>query len=148
MISINITNQTLTFKDKTYLISSAANGVGNVEGSFCTPLGNFKIAEKIGQDLASNSVLKGRVFTAEIYTPALAMKHPDRDWILTRILWLDGVDEDNKNTKSRYIYIHGAPTQTSMGVIGSKGCIRMHNEDIIELFDRVQIGEDIAIIQA
>ncbi len=146
MITINIANQTLVFQNKSYAISSAANGVGEQEGSFCTPLGKFKIAEKIGQELESNSVLKGRVFTSEIYTVELAQQHPDRDWILTRILWLDGVENHNANTKSRYIYLHGSPDETPMGIPGSKGCIRMHNKDIIELFDLVQTGEEVAII--
>jgi len=146
MITINIANQTLVFQNKSYAISSAANGVGEQEGSFCTPLGKFKISEKIGQELESNSVLKGRVFTSEIYTVELAQQHPDRDWILTRILWLDGVENHNANTKSRYIYLHGSPDETPMGIPGSKGCIRMHNKDIIELFDLIQIGEEVAII--
>jgi len=146
MITINIANQTLVFQNKSYAISSAANGVGEQEGSFCTPLGKFKIAEKIGQELESNSVLKGRVFTNEIYTAKLAQQHPNRDWILTRILWLNGVENHNANTKSRYIYLHGSPDETPMGIPGSKGCIRMHNKDIIELFDLVQIGEEVAII--
>ncbi len=146
MIIINIANQTLEFNDKTYTISTAANGIGEIEGSYCTPLGKFKIAEKIGQNLASNSVLKGRVFTGEIYSAELAQQHPKRDWILTRILWLDGVESHNINTKNRYIYIHGSPDETPMGVTGSKGCIRMHNADIIELFDRVQTLEEVAII--
>jgi hypothetical protein len=146
MITINIANQTLVFENKSYAISSAANGVGVQEDSFCTPLGKFKIAEKIGQELELNSVLKGRVFTSEIYTVALAQQYPDRDWILTRILWLDGTENHNANTKGRYIYLHGSPNETPMGIPGSKGCIRMRNKDIIELFDLVQIGEEVAII--
>ncbi|HIL02931.1 MAG TPA: murein L,D-transpeptidase [Candidatus Thioglobus autotrophicus] len=146
MITINIANQTLIFQNKSYVISSAANGVGEQEGSFCMPLGKFKISEKIGQELESNSVLEGRVFTNEIYTVALAQQYPDRDWILTRILWLDGTENHNTNTKSRYIYLHGSPDETPMGIPGSKGCIRMRNKDIIELFDLVQIGEEVAII--
>jgi hypothetical protein len=146
MITINIANQTLIFQNKSYVISSAANGVGEQEGSFCTPLGKFKISEKIGQELESNSVLEGRVFTNEIYTVALAQQYPDRDWILTRILWLDGTENHNANTKGRYIYLHGSPNETPMGIPGSKGCIRMRNKDIIELFDLVQIGEEVAII--
>ncbi|SMN16287.1 Glutamate synthase [NADPH] large chain [uncultured Candidatus Thioglobus sp.] len=145
MITINIANQTLTFKDKSYTISSAANGVGEIEGSFCTPLGEFKVCEKIGQDLALNSVLKGRIFTGEIYNTQLAQKHPDRDWILTRILWLDGVESHNKNTKNRYIYIHGSPDGVPMGVPGSKGCIRMKNSDIIKLFIQVEDGERVVV---
>ena len=146
MITINIANQTLIFQNKSYAISSAANGVGEQEDSFCTPLGKFKIAEKIGQELESNSVLKGRMFTSEIYTVELAQQYPDRDWILTRILWLDGTEKHNANTKSRYIYLHGSPNETPMGIPGSKGCIRMRNKDIIELFDLVQIDEEVAII--
>ncbi len=146
MITINIKDQTLSFKDKTYSISSAKNGIGEVENSYCTPTGKFKIAEKIGTGLDINAVLVARQPTGEIYNTKLSKKHPDRDWILTRILWLEGVEKHNKNTKSRYIYIHGTPDQTQMGVPGSKGCIRMKNQDIIELFDRVQTLEDVAII--
>ena len=148
MITINIAKQTLSHQGKTYLISSAKNGVGEVEGSYCTPLGQFKIAEKIGKNLQVDSVLVGRKPTGEIFSQTLFEKHPDRDWILTRILWLDGMEAHNKNTKSRYIYIHGSPEQTPMGVPGSKGCIRMRNQDIVELFDKVQIAEDVVIINS
>jgi hypothetical protein len=143
---INIAKQTLTYKDKSYFISSAINGVGEQDGSFCTPLGRFKIAEKIGQNLAINSILKGRVFTGEIYNLNLAKQYPDKDWILTRILWLDGVEKHNQNTKKRYIYIHGTADKNPMGEPLSQGCIRMRNKDIVELFDLVQIGGDVAII--
>lgn len=146
MIEINIAKQTLTFKNKTYSISSAKNGVGEVEGSFCTPRGRFKITQKIGNDLPVGSVLVGREPTGEVYTPSMKKQYPNRDWILTRILWLDGVEKHNENTKSRYIYIHGTPDETPLGVPGSKGCIRMMNSDVIELFDAVQIGEDVAIM--
>jgi lipoprotein-anchoring transpeptidase ErfK/SrfK len=86
--------------------------------------------------------------TGEIYSPKLKQQHPDRDWILTRILWLDGLEVHNKNTKKRYIYIHGAPDEATMGVPSSKGCIRLRNQDIIELFERVKIGEDVVIMKA
>ena len=148
MITIDIAKQTLSHQGKTYLISSAKNGVGEIEGSYCTPLGKFKIAEKIGKNLQVDSVLVGRKPTGEIFSQTLFEKHPDRDWILTRILWLDGMEAHNKNTKSRYIYIHGSPEQTPMGVPGSKGCIRMRNQDIVELFDKVQIAEDVVIINS
>ena len=148
MITIDIAKQTLSHQGKTYLISSAKNGVGEIEGSYCTPLGKFKIAEKIGKNLQVDSVLVGRKPTGEIFSQTLFEKHPDRDWILTRILWLDGMQAHNKNTKSRYIYIHGSPEQTPMGVPGSKGCIRMRNQDIVELFDKVQIAEDVVIINS
>jgi lipoprotein-anchoring transpeptidase ErfK/SrfK len=147
MITISIADQTLKYRGKTYSISSAKNGVGEVEGSYCTPTGQFRISEKIGDKLKSGVVLVAREPTSEIYSPALLAKHPDRDWILTRILWLEGAEAHNQNTKDRYIYIHGSPDETSMGIPGSKGCIRMHNQDVIELFDHVQIGEDAVIMK-
>jgi lipoprotein-anchoring transpeptidase ErfK/SrfK len=148
MITISIADQTLEYQGKTYSISSAKNGVGEVEGSFCTPTGQFKIAEKIGDKLESGAVLVAREPTSEIYSPALLAKHPDRDWILTRILWLEGVEAHNSNTKERYIYIHGSPDEVSMGVPGSKGCIRIRNNDVLELFEKVQIGEDVVIMKS
>jgi lipoprotein-anchoring transpeptidase ErfK/SrfK len=148
MIEISIANQTLKYRDKTYSISSAKNGIGEVEGSYCTPTGRFNISEKIGVDLETGSVLVAREPTGEIFSKELFDKNPDRDWILTRILWLEGLEVHNNNTKDRYIYIHGSPDETLMGVPGSKGCIRMHNKDVIELFDHVQIDEDVVIIKS
>jgi len=145
MITINIANQTLTHQGAVYSISTAANGVGEQEGSFCTPLGNFVIAEKIGDNLESGSVLISRVPTGEIYSKQLSNQQPDRDWILSRILWLDGVDSHNRNTKQRYIYIHGSPDELSLGVPESKGCIRMKNSDIIQLFNQVETGGRVVI---
>jgi len=99
MITISIADQTLEYQGKIYSISSAKNGVGEVEGSYCTPTGQFKISEKIGDNLEVGSVLVARAPTGEIYSPALLAKHPDRDWILTRILWLEGAEAHNQNTK-------------------------------------------------
>lgn len=147
MIEISIVDQTLKYQGKVYSISSAKNGVGEVEGSFCTPVGRFKVSEKIGDNLEPGSVLVAREPTGEIFSKELFDKNPDRDWILTRILWLEGVEAHNSNTKSRYIYIHGSPDETPMGMPGSKGCIRMHNEDVIALFDHVQTGEDVVIMK-
>ena len=147
MITISIADQTLEYQGKIYSISSAKNGVGEVEGSYCTPTGQFKISEKIGDNLEVGSVLVARAPTGEIYSPALLAKHPDRDWILTRILWLEGAEAHNNNTKDRYIYIHGSPDEVSMGVPGSKGCIRIRNSDVIELFEKIQIGEDVVIMK-
>jgi len=148
MITVSIADQTLEYQGKTYSISSAKNGVGEVEGSYCTPTGQFKIAEKIGDNLEVGSALVARAPTGEIYSSALLAKHPDRDWILTRILWLEGLEAHNQNTKDRYIYIHGSPDETPMGIPGSKGCIRMHNQDIIELFDHVKTDEDVVIMKS
>ena len=145
MIHISITQQTLTYQRKTYAISSAKNGVGEVEGSYCTPRGEFSIAQKIGGGLPMGSVLVAREPTGEIYHQDLNKQYPHRDWILTRILWLEGLEAHNANTKSRYIYIHGSPDEILMGTPGSKGCIRMHNGDMIELFDLVHAGERVVI---
>ena len=148
MITINISEQALEYKGKSYSISTAKNGIGEVEDSYCTPTGKFKIAEKIGANLELDAVLVDRESTGEIYNADLAKKNPDRDWILTRILWLDGVEVHNRNTKNRYIYIHGSPEETQMGMPGSKGCIRMHNYDVIELFESIHTGEDVVIIKS
>ena len=83
-----------------------------------------------------------------IYSTDLSKSYPNRDWILSRIIWLDGVEEFNKNTKNRLIYIHGSPDEIPMGVPGSKGCIRMRNVDVIELFEQIKIFEKIHIIES
>lgn len=152
MLKINIKTQTLGHYRgevlvKNYLISSAKNGTGEVFGSFCTPTGLLRICEKIGQGLVSGAILKGRVATGEVFSQQLRNLQPDADWILTRILWLAGADTHNQNTQKRYIYIHGCPDDVRLGVAGSCGCIRMRNDDIIELFDEVQIDEEVVIIE-
>ena len=147
MITIYISKQTLGYKGKSYAISTAKNGIGEIEDSYCTPTGKFKIAEKIGANLEFGSVLVARKSTSEVYNADLAKKFPDRDWILSRILWLDGVEVHNQNTKNRYIYIHGSPDEAPMGMPRSKGCIRMHNYDVIELFESIHTGEDVVIIK-
>ena len=103
MITIDISKQALEYKGKSYSISTAKNGIGEIEDSYCTPTGKFKIAEKIGANLEFGSVLVDRESTGEIYNADLAKQYPDRDWILTRILWLDGVEVHNQNTKNRFL---------------------------------------------
>ena len=147
MITIKISEQSLEYKGKSYSISTAINGTGEIEGSYCTPTGKFKIAEKIGSNLELGSVLVEREPTGEIYNTNLAKKNPDRDWILTRILWLDGIEVHNQNTKNRFIYIQGSPDETQMGMTGSKGCISMHNYDVIELFESIKSGENVIITE-
>ncbi len=125
-----------------YSVSTAKNGIGEKMGSGCTPSGEHIIRAKIGMNQPLNSVFIGRRATGEIYSADLAKKHPYRDWILTRILWLGGL-EPYKNrygqvdTTWRYIYIHGSPEHLLQGKPESHGCIRMKNTDIIELFDLV-----------
>lgn len=158
-IEISIPAQTLTLFDDNggqvtrYAVSTAANGVGCVKNSGCTPLGAHIIRAKIGGGTAENTVFVGRRPTGEIFTPALKAQFPDRDWILTRILWLSGT-EPGKNrlgdvdTMQRYIYIHGTPDATQLGVPGSHGCVRMRNADLIELFEQVPVGTTVNICEA
>ncbi len=131
---------------RTYPVSTASKGTGQREGSWQTPLGRHEIKEKIGANCAVNSVFVARRFTGEIYSPELCARFPERkDWILTRILWLSGLEpgfnlNGDVDTASRYIYIHGTPDTAQMGQPDSHGCIRMRNVDIIDLFDRVNEG--------
>jgi len=146
-IEISLADQTLKLVQgdqmmREYTVSTAKNGPGEAMNSECTPLGEHVITEKIGDGEPANRVFVSREPTGEIYTPELRQQHPDRDWILTRILWLSGCEEGrNKggdvDSHDRYIYIHGAPDDVAMGQPGSRGCIRMRNEDVIELFDLV-----------
>lgn len=151
MINIHISSQTLELiidksLYKIYQISSAKNGLGEKENSYCTPRGRHKISKKIGDGLKENSVLVGREFTGEIFNESMFEKYPDRDWILTRILWLEGLEEHNKNSKDRYIYIHGTPDSTKLGKMGSKGCIRVNNKDMVEIFNLSHEGDEVNII--
>ena len=135
----------------TYPISTSTNGAGELLDSECTPRGRHEISEKIGQDCAINTVFVGRTPTGELFDPSLVWKHPERDWILTRILWLSGLEPGrnaggDRDTKARYIYIHGCPDGTTLGRPGSRGCIRMSNADVIELFDRVETGTPVDIL--
>ena len=156
-IEISIQQQTLTVLDDDgellaqYAVSTAANGVGCEKNSGCTPLGNHIIRAKIGAGALPNSVFVGRRFAGEICTPELMAQFPERDWILTRILWLSGKEPGknrlgNVDTMQRYIYIHGTPDSTEMSKIGSHGCIRMRNDDVIALFDTVPVGTPVVII--
>jgi len=159
---IDISKQTLTLstavETRVYRISTALNGVGEVEGSERTPRGRHVISEKIGGKLPINAVLRGRQPTGEIYNASLAMDHPTRDWILTRILWLSGLEDGvnagksrdgvNVDSHARYIYIHGTPDSEPMGEPKSHGCIRMRNTDIIDLFEHVEVGSTVTIAES
>lgn len=150
MLKINTKIQTLThYKNNNiinvYKISSAKNGLGEITGSKCTPRGIHKISQKIGDGLKIGAILVGRIATGEIYNTNLAKQYPQRDWILTRILWLDGCQDFNQNSKARHIYIHGTPDTEPMGRAKSHGCIRLRNTDIIELFTATKVDENIII---
>ncbi|MBA3756656.1 MAG: L,D-transpeptidase [Nitrosomonas sp.] len=150
-INISIATQQLDLLDeqrhiiRQYLISSAKNGTGQENGSFCTPMGKHIIRAKIGDGQAMNTVFIKRRPTGEIYSPELGQRYPKRDWILTRILWLSGCERGfnrlgSVDTMRRYIYIHGSPDSVEMGKPGSIGCIRMRNRDLLELFGLVKAG--------
>lgn len=155
-IEISVSSQSLTLFDNfggvkaKYSISTAANGVGCEKNSGCTPLGQHIIRAKIGAGAEPNTVFVGRRATGEICTPELMAEFPNRDWILTRILWLSGKEVGknrlgNVDTMQRYIYIHGTPESTEMGEIGSHGCVRMRNGEMIALFDEVEVGTPVLI---
>jgi lipoprotein-anchoring transpeptidase ErfK/SrfK len=159
---VDISKQTLTLSSiaetRVFAVSTALNGIGEIEGSECTPCGRHVISEKIGGELPINAVLRGRQPTGEIYDAELALEHPTRDWILTRILWLSGLDEGmnagrnaegiNVDSHARYIYIHGTPDSEPMGEPKSHGCIRMRNRDIVELFEQVEVGALVVIVES
>jgi len=135
-----------------YLISSALNGAGERYGSECTPRGEHTVRLKIGEGCSLNSVFAGRRPTGEIYSPKLAASEPDRDWILTRILWLCGQQPGYNrggqcDTLRRYIYIHGTPDENTMGKPESHGCIRMKNNELVELFNLVYNNMPVQIIE-
>jgi len=155
-IRISIADQTLELLDDTgklvrsYKVSTAKNGAGELSGSYCTPRGRHIIRAKIGGDAPENAVFIKRRPTGEIYSTEFAQQNPRRDWILTRILWLSGCEPGvnrlgNVDTMRRYIYIHGSPDGAEMGKPASIGCIRMHNRDIIELFDLVPVSTSVVI---
>lgn len=147
-IQISIGAQSLVLSDRDgrvlfeSRVSTARNGCGERMNSECTPRGRHIIRAKIGAGLPPNTVLVSRRPTGEVYSPALRTAFPGRDWILTRILWLSGLEPGRNrlgdvDTMRRYVYIHGCPDEDPMGVPGSRGCIKMRNAEILRLFDVV-----------
>lgn len=134
-----------------YAVSTAANGPGEASGSGCTPRGRHLVRARIGAGAPVGAVFVGRRPTGEVWTPQLAAQFPERDWILTRILWLSGCEPGiNRlglvDSMRRYIYIHGTPDSEPMGEPRSHGCIRMRNSDVIALFERVPVGTPVDIV--
>lgn len=142
-ILIDIPGQELVLPTgKRYAVSTAKNGLGEQNGSFCTPRGRHIVRARIGAGQPLRSVFVRRRPTGELWTPELHARYPGRDWMLTRILWLSGCEVGRNrlgevDTMRRMIYIHGAPDGAEMGKPGSHGCIRMRNEDVAELFELV-----------
>ncbi len=154
-LHIDIASQTMTVLQdelpwKRFVVSTAKNGAGEISGSEQTPRGWHQVRAKIGAGSPANTVFVGRRPTGEIYTPELGEQFPGRDWILTRICWLSGL-EPGKNrwgevdTLRRYIYIHGSPDTVKLGEPGSHGCVRMRNADLLTLFDWVEVGSKLYI---
>ncbi|MEI6321820.1 MAG: L,D-transpeptidase [bacterium] len=123
-----------------YPVSTSQYGLGFEEGSLRTPTGQFQIADKIGSGEPPWMSFKGRVSTGVIANPG-----GEQDLILSRILWLNGIDPENGNTRDRYIYIHGTNQEDKIGERASHGCIRLRNLDMIELFERVSVGDLVEI---
>lgn len=155
LIKVSIDEQRLQLQDsgKVLLdvaVSTAANGPGEVMDSECTPRGWHRIRARIGAGCPVNTVFVGRRPTGEIYSPELRKAHPDRDWMLTRILWLCGMEKGKNrfgavDSMRRYIYIHGCPEEDVMGVPSSHGCVKMNNSEMIRLFDLVPVGAHVLI---
>ena len=155
-IQVSIAEQRLRLQDDAgqalaeYVVSTALNGAGECKNSGCTPRGEHVIRAKIGAGQPLGAVFVGRRPTGEIWSPELAAQYPERDWILTRILWLSGLEPGlnrygNVDSAWRYIYIHGGPDELMTGIPGSHGCIRMNNTDMLDLFNRVQAGTKVYI---
>jgi lipoprotein-anchoring transpeptidase ErfK/SrfK len=144
-IHISIRDQRLTLKEgetliRTYPVSTSRFGIGAEEDSMKTPIGRFRVAEKIGDGLPSDTVFQSRVpLKADDPLP------PTEDLVMSRILWLDGLDEHNANTRDRFIYIHGTKHEDKIGNPASHGCVRMRNADVMELFDLVDEGAPVVI---
>jgi lipoprotein-anchoring transpeptidase ErfK/SrfK len=156
-IEINISGQSLVLYDasgklvRSYAVSTALNGSGEEANSNCTPRGKHVIRAKIGAGQPVNTVFVRRRPSGEIYTPELGLQYPDRDWILTRILWLSGREPGYNrlgscDTMRRYIYIHGTTEERGVGVARSHGCINMLNKDMLELFELVEVGTAVNIV--
>lgn len=155
-IEVDVGAQTLVLTDRTgktlfaTRVSTARNGVGERMHSECTPRGRHVVRAKIGAGAPINAVFISRRATGEIYSPGLRSLYPKRDWILTRILWLCGLERGKNrhgdvDTMRRYIYIHGCPDEDPMGVPGSRGCIKLRNDELIQLFDLVPTGTPVLI---
>lgn len=158
-VVINLSEQRLDLVDdegrprRSWPVSTAANGPGELSGSGCTPRGKHIIRAKIGEGMPINTVFIGRRPTGEVYSPDLGECEPERDWILSRILWLSGKEPGvNRlgecDTMRRYIYIHGTPDECFTAEPQSHGCIRMRNEDLVELFDLVPVYTPVEIREA
>ena len=144
-IHVSIRDQRLTLKDnetpiRTYPVSTSRFGIGTEQGSMKTPTGRFCVANKIGSEMPGGTIFRSRLPV----NPDDSLP-PTEDLVMSRILWLDGLDEHNANTRDRFIYIHGTKHEDKVGTPDSCGCVRMRNADVIELFDLVNEGTPVVI---
>lgn len=156
-LRVDLATQTLALLEdgtplRRYPVSTGLAGAGEAQGSGCTPRGLHRVRLRIGGGCPVGTVFVGRRPTGEVYGPDLAARFPGRDWILTRILWLTGLEPGRNrggdlDTLRRFIYIHGCPDSEPMGVPRSHGCIRMRNADLIELFDLTPTGALVEILE-
>ena len=156
-IDIDLSKQALRLYDgsrlvREYAVSTAARGPGEKNGSLQTPRGRHKVRARIGAGAAHGTVFVARRPTGETWSQSLHDQFPGRDWILTRILWLSGLEHGRNrlrdvDTMRRYIYLHGTPDTTQLGAPGSHGCVRMSNNDIVELFDLIEPGVPVEIFE-
>ncbi len=155
-IDVSIADQSLTVYNSNgsprchYRVSTARNGAGERRDSERTPRGRHQVRAKIGTGCIANTVFRGRRPSGELYSPELKRRFPQRDWILTRIMWLSGLEPGHNrlglvDTMRRYIYIHGAPDEDRIGEPSSHGCIKMRNIDVIALFDQIPVGTIVTI---
>lgn len=151
-IEVSILNQNLELLEPNnsiiYQVSTSKYGPGELKNSHCTPIGKHIIRAKIGEGQPIGMIFKGRRPTGKIFNKK--DNNQSGDWILTRILWLSGLEiEKNRlghvDTMQRYIYIHGVPDHYKLGIPRSIGCVNMYNEDIIDLFNRVEVGTEVNI---
>lgn len=156
LITVSLSDQTLTLDDAggttVFPVSTAAAGAGCHQGSNATPLGRHLVRARIGDRLPPGAVFRGRRFHGEIYHPARAAEAPGQDWILSRILWLGGLEPGRNqgadvDSFRRFIYIHGTPDSEPMGEPASHGCIRMRNTDVIALFARVPVATPVTLVE-
>lgn len=153
-LMINLSEQWLALRGEhvteRFAISSAANGAGEAMGSGATPRGVHVVRARFGAGLPPGAVLLGRKFSGEVFDAELGAQFPERDWVLSRILWLGGMEPGRNlggdvDSFRRFIYIHGTPDYEPMGTPASHGCIRMRNDAVIRLFDQVSVGTRVTI---
>jgi lipoprotein-anchoring transpeptidase ErfK/SrfK len=148
-IVVSVPDQTLALINdgvvvSRYRVSTSKFGLGDGNGTYATPLGAMAVASKIGANAPLGAVFKNRQPTGEVLKP----NAPGRDPIVSRILWLRGLEKQNARAYSRNIYIHGTPEERLIGRPASYGCIRMRSQDIAQLFNAVPVGTKIDIANA